>query len=191
MDARRRLGLLLPCLLVMAVGCGRYTIVFEVQEVINTDANNPNDDTTSKMLEVDIVCITPKDAEEHPGIVNETMRADAWFHARDTSDAKIGSISSKRIYALRRGNLGDKRDTKVGEPLLSGRDLPREHSRKIAVQIVHPKASAANARIVIYGRFHAGNAVSKVPPLVIDPPAWGKIIHIKVGRTNLIPASTE
>ena len=59
------------------------------------------------------------------------------------------------------------------------------------MKIEHPKATAANAKIVIYGRFHSGNAVSKVPPLVIDPPAWGKIIHIKVGRTNLISASAD
>lgn len=191
MDVRRRLGLLLPCLLVVAAGCGRYTIVFEVQDVINTDANNSQDDTTSKMLEIDIICLTPEDAEDHPGIANATMRADAWFHARDTNDAKIGTISSKRIYALRRGNSDDKGDTKVGEPLLSGRDYGPEHSRKFEVQITHPKAAAANSKIIIYGRFHAGNAVSKVSPLVIDPPAWDKVIHIKVGRTNLIPASTE
>ena len=191
MDARRRLGLLLPCLLVMAAGCGGYTIVFEVENVINTDANNPMDDTTSKMLEVDIVCLTPKDAEDHPEIVNETMRADDWFHARDTDTAKIGTIGPKRIYALRRGNPGDKRDTKVGEPLLSGRDYGPEHSKKFEVKIKHPKALSANAKIVIYGRYHAGNAVSKVSPLVIDPPSWDKVIHIKVGRTELRLASTE
>lgn len=177
-----RIGWLGLSLIVLLSGCGRYTVTFEVADVINA----PGTDLTREMLDVDIVCMTKKDAENHPEIVNGTMRADAWFKARDSDDPKIGDISAKRIYSLRRGAPGDKRDTLVGESLLSAIDR-QDGLRTTTVKVSHPGFLRGDAALVIYGRFgDLEGRVANTAPLVIQPPpAWNTDLLIKVGRTGM------
>jgi len=174
------LGLSLVVLLL--TGCGHYTVTFEVADVINA----PGSDLTREMLDVDIICMTKKDAEHHPEIINGTLRADTWFKARDTDDPKIGDIPAKEIFALRRGAPGDKRDTLVGEPLLSAIDR-KDGQRTTTVKITHPGFLHSEAALVIYGRFaDAEGKVANTPPLVIQPPpGWHTDLLVKVGRTDM------
>jgi hypothetical protein len=183
MDARVRNRLLcvgLP-LVVLLSGCGNYTITFEVADVINAWG----DDVTREMLDVDILCLTKKDAENHPEIVQKTMRADEWFKARDDDAPKIGDIPAKRICALRRGKAGDKRDTLVGEALLSARDR-EDGGNTTTVHVTHPQFLNGESALVIYGRFSSPTGIASTPPLVIQPPPrWDTDILIKVGRTDM------
>jgi len=185
MDARVRnrvwwLGLPLALLL---SGCGNYTITFEVADVINAWG----DDVTREMLDVDIVCMTKTDAENHPEIIQKTLRADEWFKARDEDAPQIGNIPAKRIYALRRGGAGHKRDTLRGESLLSARDR-EDGGRTTTVPVTHPNFLSGESAIVIYGRFSSPTGIAANPPLVIQPPPrWDTDILIKVGRTDMRP----
>jgi len=184
MDARFRsaaLWLMGMPLLMLLVGCGNYKITFEVADIINAWG----DDVTREMLDVDILCLSKDDAENHPAIVQGTMRADEWFKARDEDDPKIGDIDRKRIYALRRGAVDDKRDTLVGEPLLSARDR-EDGQRTTTVRVSHPQFLNGKSAIVIYGRFSSREGIASTPPEVIQPPpAWRTDLHIKVGKANL------
>ncbi len=183
MDAgiqNRLLWMGLP-LVVMLSGCGNYTITFEVADVINAWG----DDITAEMLDVDIVCLTKKDAENHREIVEKTLRADEWFKARDEDAPKIGDIPAKRIYALRRGEAGDKRDTLVGLPLLSFKDR-KDGLRTTPVRVQHPQYLSGDAAIVIYGRFSSPTGTANAPPVVIQPPpVWDTDITIQVGRKDM------
>jgi hypothetical protein len=180
MNTRSCLPVLAVGLLLVLTGCGHYTIVFEVSDVINTDANNADDDTTRQMLAADIVCLTKEDAENHKEIVNRTMRADKWFAARDQGNEGL-TIDAERIYALRPGDRSTY-DTRVGDALLS---FLEGRQRQVKVLIQHPQPFASESRIAIYGRFHRGNGVNNVEPLLIEPPAWDHQILIKVGRTSM------
>jgi len=173
-------------LVLVLTGCGHYTIVFEVEEVINTDANNPGDDRTRDQLAVDIVCLTKEDVRNHREIANGTMRAKAWFAARDRDNEKI-TIAAERIYALRPGERSAY-DTPVGDSLLSVRESGKS---RIEVSIHHPQSLVSAAWIAIYGRFHRGHEVSNVEPLLIKPPTWDKEILVKVGRTTMTPLGTR
>ena len=86
-------------LVALLAGCGNYRITFEAADVINAWG----EDITREDLDVDVLCLSSDDVKNHPEIVNGTMRSDEWFKARDEVDHKIGDISPKRIYALRRG----------------------------------------------------------------------------------------
>ena len=186
MDARARnrvLWVTLP-LIALLTGCGNYTITFEVADVINAWG----DDVTREMLDVDILCLSKSDVEKHPEIVNGTMRADEWFKARDDVDHKIGDISPKRIYALRRGGAGDKRDTLLTEALLSAKDR-QDGRRTTTVKVQHPQFLNGESAIVIYGRFSSQTGVAKAPPLVIQPPGSKNEIIIKVGKAGMSVAS--
>jgi hypothetical protein len=168
-------------LIALLSGCGRYTIAFEAADVINAWG----DDVTREMLDVDIVCLTKKDAENHPEIVQKTLRADEWFKARDEDAPKIGDIPAKRIYALRRGEAGDKRDTLVGEALLSAKDR-EDASRTTTVRVTHPDWLSGESALVIYGRFSSPTGIAPTPPLVIQPPPhWNTDIRIQVGRRDM------
>ena len=85
MDAiiRKRVSWVGLALIMMLSGCGNYQITFEVADVINA----PGTDLSGEMLDVDIVCLTKKDIENHPEIVQKTMRANEWFEARDEDAA--------------------------------------------------------------------------------------------------------
>ncbi|MBU0640941.1 MAG: hypothetical protein KKB50_18925 [Planctomycetes bacterium] len=171
-------------LLLVLSGCGQYSVTFEVSEVINTDLAQPDNDRTSDMLDVDVVCLTKKEAEKFPNVVNGSMRADAWFAARDRDE--LGVIDRGHIYALRRGEREDRHDTLVGPPLLSGRVMEKGASWKREVKVQHAQSLSGESAIVIYAKFHEGSAVARVAPLVVKPPPrWQKNIVVKVGRTNL------
>jgi hypothetical protein len=168
-------------LTVLVTGCGNYTITFEVADVINAWG----EDITAEMLDVDIVCLSKKDAERHPGIVNGTVRAAEWFKARDEDSAEFGDISPKRIFALRHGAAGDKRDTLVGLPLLSFKDR-KDGLRTTSVRVKHPQPMSSESAIVIYGRFSEQMGIARTAPCVIQPPpAWHKDIHVHVGRKDM------
>jgi hypothetical protein len=169
----------LPLLLLLA-GCGNYKITFEVADIINTW----NGDNTREELCVDILCLSKDDAKNHPEIVNGTMRADEWFKALDEVDHRIGDISPKRIYALRRGGAGDRRDTLLDTSLLSFVDRD-DGLRTTTVKVHHPKHLSGEAAIVIYGRFVSPTGVAKAPPLVIQPPGAKDEILIKVGKKGM------
>ena len=99
MFTRNTLRIATGLLVAVLAGCGKYTVTFEVGDVINAHG----DDASRTMLDVDIICLTKEEAERHPEIVNRTMLADAWFKARDTDYAMISDIKPRHIYALRRG----------------------------------------------------------------------------------------
>jgi len=183
MAARIQKGLLwvgLP-LLVLAGGCGNYNITFEVADVINA----PGPDVTREMLDVDILCLTRKEVERHPEIVNGTMRADEWFKARDEDSPRIGDIPPQRIYSLRRGEAGNRRDTLVGPPLLSFVDR-KDGRRTTKVAVHHPAFLNDQSAIVIYGRFSDPTGIAKTPPLVLQPPPrWKTDLKIQVGRRDM------
>ena len=83
MFTRNTLRIATGLLVAVLAGCGKYTVTFEVGDVINAHG----DDASRTMLDVDIICLTKEEAERHPEIVNRTMLADAWFKARDTDYA--------------------------------------------------------------------------------------------------------
>jgi hypothetical protein len=167
-------------LVVLLVGCGNYRITFEAADVINAWG----EDITREDLDVDVLCLSSNDVKNHPEIVNGTMRSDEWFKARDEVDHKIGDISPKRIYALRRGAQGDSRDTLLGPSLLSFVDR-RDGHRTTTVKVNHPNWLSGEAAIVIYGRFSSPTGVAQVPPLVVQPPGGKDDITIKVGRKGM------
>lgn len=171
---------MLPLALLLA-GCGNYTITFEVADVINAWG----EDVTREMLDVDIVCLTKKDADRHPSIVNGAMQADEWFNARDKDPQKIGDISPKQIYALRRGGPTAKNDTLIGESLLSAKDR-QDGQRTTVVKVNHPQPFNDEAAIVIFGRFSSQMGIAKVQPLVIRPPGMKTKLLIKVGKQSMV-----
>lgn len=184
MSARRRGSVMLAAGMLsigMLTGCGGYTLTFEVSDVINAWG----EDVTREMLDVDIVCLTAKQAEDHPELVRGTMKSNQWFKARDTDAASISDIGPRQIYALRRGGADQGRDTLMGEALLSARD--RDDGRRITVlKIKHPQPGKAESAFVIYGRFSDRDGVARTSPLVIQPPpTWKDEILIKVGRQNM------
>lgn len=183
MNAMRRGCLLLAGFLSIGVmtGCSGYTLTFEVADVINAWG----EDVTREMLDVDIVCLTQKQAENHPELVRGTMKSNQWFEARDADAASIGDIGPRQIYALRRGGPDDGRDTLKGLALLSGRDRD-DGGRMTVVKITHPQPGKAESAIVIYGRFSDRDGVARTSPLVIQPPpTWKDEILIRVGRQNM------
>lgn len=179
--ARSRVSWVILPLVGVLVGCGNYTITFEVADVINA----PTSDMSREMLDVDILCLSKRDAENHPEIVNGTMRADEWFETRDEVDHRINDISPGRIYALRRGSAEDKRDTLCGAALRSAIDRD-DDLRTTTVKINHPEYLRSESAIVIYGRFgDESGGVAKMPPLVIQPPGTNDQIFIEVGRKGM------
>lgn len=169
-------------LAVWAVGCGRYTVRFEVADVINAWG----EDLTRSQLDVDIVCVTSDVAEKLPELADGRLRSDEWFRLRDTNDAKLAPIPASRIYALRRGRSSEY-DTWCGDSLLSARDR-QDGGNTSEVRIRHPQPGNRHAAIVIYGRFNAQTGLAKTAPVVIQPPpGWldDDEILIKVGRTSL------
>ena len=184
MDARARSRvswMILPLIGALLTGCGNYTITFDVADVINA----PTTDLSREELQVDILCLTTDDIEQHPEIVSGTMPADEWFKARDELDQRISDISPERIYALRVGGAEDQRDTLCGAALQS--TIDREDGlRTITVKVHHPQGLSSESAIVIYGRFGAeSGGVARTPPLVIQPPGTNDQIIIKVGRKDL------
>ncbi len=59
---RTKTGWTVPFLAIWLLGCGNYTVIFRVQDVINTGGRGDNH---AKLLDVDRVCLAPSDAEEH------------------------------------------------------------------------------------------------------------------------------
>lgn len=175
------LGLVLG--LAVSTGCGgKYQVSFEVADVINAWG----DDNTQEQLDVDVICLTKKDAQKHPEIVGRTVRSDEWFTMRQQESAKIADIPASQIYALRAGGSAG-RDTLVGPPLLSAVNR-RDGSRSTTIAIKHPEPGNDSAAIVIFGRFNGRNGMAKSDAVIIQPPpgAFAKSdIHIKVDRTGM------
>jgi hypothetical protein len=163
-------------------GGGKYTIQFEAADVINA----PGNDLSREELDIDILTITPAEAEKYPDIVNKTMRSSDWFAARDANDAKIGGIDPNHIYALRRGSGDARRDRQLGAPLISLID--RADKAPVTVNVEHPNPGEAKSALVIYGRFRTMDGMAATPPLVISPAPRmksGETINIRVGRTDM------
>ncbi|MGD8450404.1 MAG: hypothetical protein PVJ57_01180 [Phycisphaerae bacterium] len=169
----------MAALLLGGVGCGHYTITFQVEDVINDGGKG---DSAAEQLNVDVVCLTKKDAADFPELADGTWWSRDWFAARDQNDQRLRKLD-KRIFALRNGQPGP-HDTLKGPPLVSGRRTDR-HEFSISFQ--HPQSLASESAIVIYGRFHDGKGgILNTQPVLIHPlPAWDKEIVIGVGRTGL------
>lgn len=157
-------------------GCnGNYTISFHAADIINA----PGNDLTREELEVDVVVLTPKEADRYPQLLDGTVRSAAWFTARDQNSAEFAAIPADQIHALRRGNPNNSRDRLVGPPLLSLVD--RSDQRPVEVEVDHPNPGNDNAAIVIFGRFRDMNAMAKTPPVIIQPPpGWGKDKELEI-----------
>ena len=168
----------------LTTGCGgKYTINFEVADVINA----PGNDLSREELDVDILCLTKKEAAEFKAVVNKTMRSDEWFQKRDTEDSSLSLIDEAHLYALRRGNNSERRDVLLGPSLISFNDR-RDGQRTLTYNIEHSEPGDADAAIVIYGRFRGQSGIARNEPIVIQPPpSFGKdkAITIRVGRTDM------
>lgn len=175
------LGLVLA--LGASTGCGgKYEVTFEVADVINAWG----DDNTQEQLDVDIVCLTKKDAEKHADLVGRTIRSDDWFTMRQQESAKIADIPASQIYALRAGSAAG-RDTHSGPPLLSAVNR-RDGGRTTTVAIRHPEPGNDSAAIIIFGRFNAKAGMAKTDAVMIQPPPGAfasSAIRIKVDRTGM------
>jgi len=182
MDAKLRnrlLGLMGLPVVMLLCSCGRYTITFEVADVINA----PRGDQSAEMLDVDIVCVTKQDAQSHPEIVEGRLRAAEWFNHRDEDNV---NIKAERIYALRAGDARPESDTLKGEPLLGAKDR-KDAQRATSVRVHHPQCFSSKSAIVIYGRFQSKEGgIANQRPLVIQPlPLWKKELRVKVGREGM------
>lgn len=183
---RTKLGWTVPFLSFLMLGCGNYTVTFRVATALNTGGLG---ESNAEMLDVDIVCLTPADAERYPGIANGSTRSRAWFLARQKSGTENISSLKKRLYALRgdAGELyGKYSDTRKGDAL-----RPGEGSR--TVEIKHPKALSKNSVLLIYGRFQDGKGgLMDADPIVIQPPPkWKTDVVIEVGATGLVRIEEE
>lgn len=163
------------------VGCGNaYKVSFEVSDVINAWG----DPATRDQLDVDILTLTSDEAKGHPTIVSGAMRSDEWFAARESNDPKIAGIAKTHIYAFRRGGAGDRNDTLMGPPLVSGRDA--RAGQTVTVEVKHPQRGNGDAAIVIFGRFNERVGLSKSAPLVIKPPPrWTDELIIRIGPRDM------
>ena len=179
MEVARMRGVLSGFLLLVLVGCGRYEITFQVEDVINDGGRG---DAASEMLDVDVVCLTKSDAKDFPELAEGTMWSKEWFAARDQQEQKLRKLN-KRVYALRSGSAGPN-DTLMGPPLVSGRFTEQD---EVKVRIRHSQSLSSQSAIVIFGRFHDGQGGLKNtrPVLIQPPPAFDKEIIIGVGRAEM------
>jgi len=170
--------------LLLVTGCGNYRITFELNDIINAGAS----DARREQLDVDIVCVTKRDAEALPGLNMGAITCAQWFQWRDHDDQKIAHIPGSRIYSLRSGDAGS-RDTLCGPPLQSPVDS-REAKRQVLVKNVHhPEFLNEESAIVIFGRFTMPENAGKIPPVVVKPPpGWLKDnnLVIAVGRDRMV-----
>lgn len=184
---RHRAILWTPPILLAALssGCGSYKITFNVNEIINA---TPGDDNSRDRLDIDIVCLTKKNAELHPDIVNGQLRSDQWFKARQgEGSTSLGDFSRNQIHALRGKDLAMYKkytpDTRAGDPLTPVAD-GGEKTR--VVNFTHPGWGSSDAAIVVYGRFTRGGKLYPSNPVVIKPlPKWNTDIVIDVGARTL------
>lgn len=172
--------------LVVLLGCGKtYEIRFDLEDVVNQYGEQAAQRTG---LRVDILCLTPEEAEANPGVANGSMLADAWFAARNQRDSGgIAKIDPGHIYALREGAPDDQWDRLLGPSLLSREDAGSDVNRNPTFPIKH-EDPGGGAKIVVYAGFTdaAGQGWAKNRPLVIDPPGWGKReIRIAVGKKSI------
>jgi hypothetical protein len=167
----------------LASGCGNYTIVLRVADIINA----PGDDGSRQRLDIDIVCLSKTDADRHPDVANGGMRSDAWFKARMGMGAAIGDLGRK-VHALRLQEGEDYKkygnDTVIGGPLSSVAD---KGDKELTVRVNHSGWASGQAAIVIYGRFHDGKRglLATEPVVVRPPPAWNTKVVVSVERTRL------
>lgn len=166
-----------PVLLICLTGCSKYTVQFEVGDVINAWGG----EGTRNALDVDIFCMTPGDMKTFPQIADRTLTSDAWFKMRDERDARL---PARQIYSLRSGGAGDMPDTFKGAPLASARDAA-DGKRVIEIQIEHPNVDTwgGNARIAIFGRWNDRVGLRKAAALVVKPKGFDKnVIRVAVDR---------
>lgn len=170
--------------LLLATGCGNYRITFELNDIINAGAS----DARREQLDVDIVCVTPRDAEALPGLNTGAITCARWFELRDRQDPAVAPIPGSRIYSLRSGESGP-RDALRGPPLQSPVDSRDAKSQVLVKDVHHPDFLNEDSAIVIFGRFTMPENAGKIPPVVIKPPpGWLKGNHliISVGRDRLV-----
>jgi hypothetical protein len=163
-------------------GCGKYTVRFQVEDVINDGGKG---DAAAEQLDVDIVTVTKADAKDFPELLDGAWRSKDWFAARDKGDPKIRKLESrKHIIALCKGKP-DPEITRLGDPLLSGR---RTNQKEVMLKVPHPESLAGESAFVVFGRFHDGQGgILDARPVVIHPlPAWNMDIVINVGRTSMV-----
>lgn len=169
--------------LLCGTGCGNYTITFDLSDVINAYG----DDNTRTALDVDIVCLSPKEADKYPEIINKTMTSDEWFRLRSEKSARLANIDPAHIYALRAGDKSANDELK-GPPLQSPRDT-RDKATSVTVKgISHSSYTNGKSAIVIYAAFGSREGPAKVAPIVLQPPpqwAKGNQLHIRVDRIGM------
>ena len=181
---RTKIGWTVPFLAIWLLGCGNYTVTFQVSGPINTGGRGDNNE---EMLVIDIVCLTPADAERYPNIANGSMRSKAWFSARQKLPGaeNISSLKPDRIMSLRREGDQYTRDKLApGGPILPT-SVGGASTRTIEVH--HSKALSKKSVLLIYGRFQddKGGMADTDPIRIQPPPSWNTDIVIEVGRTQL------
>ena len=179
MEVAEMRSVLSMCLLLVLVGCGKYEIAFQVEEVINDGGQG---DSAREMLDVDVICLTKADAQDFPELAEGTMWSKEWFSARDLHEQKLRKLE-KQVYSFRSGKRGP-HDTLMGPPLVSGRDTDRD---RVVLSVRHKQALSGDSAIIILGRFHDGRGgLMNTRPVVIRPlPSMDKEIIIGVGRTEM------
>jgi hypothetical protein len=173
-------------------GCGPYTIEFRVQDVINA----PGDELSRQMLDVDIVCLSPSEAERHPDIASGQMRSDVWFKARRGDGVSISDIPADQVYSFRGLREHDQMyvnytsDTRKRGPLVPVLD---GGERVVTVDVEHPTPGKKDSVLLIFGRFHDGRGgLLPTDAVRISPsPKAESKITVDVGKRNLTLISAE
>ena len=145
-------------------GCSKYTITFEVENVINTGGGP---ETEAEQLDVDIVCLSKGDADgKFRSLVENRVLTDQWFKERDERRGDFSELGSRRIFALRSGSK-DSFDTRLDAPLVPGKFAAQKER---VVTILHLAGLDANSAIVVFGRFKdAKGGLRKTPPVIVRP----------------------
>ncbi|MCH7873159.1 MAG: hypothetical protein IID33_15800 [Planctomycetes bacterium] len=188
---RTKLGWMVPFLLICTLGCGNYTVTFRIQEVINTGDRG---DSYAKLLDIDIICLTPSDAKDNPSLARGAIGARAWFLSRENKGGEKITLDADRIYALR-GLKSDvagtvsvydnyTADKRIDAPLRSVRD---GGEAELNYKVHHPRFNSNDAVLLIYGRFHDGKGglVDNAPMRLSPPPKWKTHVIVDVGRKRL------
>ena len=187
-----RLGWTIPFLAIGLLGCGNYTVIFKVQDVINTGGRG---DTYAKLLDIDIVCLAPSDAEDNPRLARGSIGSAAWFLSREQgAGGENITLEACRIFALRGSKSTQPNEVSIYDDYSDDTPLDRPlrgvsdgGAAELDYKIHHPHFNSDKSVLLIYGRFHDGQGGLKDnAPIRISPPKkWNTDVIVKVGRERL------
>lgn len=173
----------------LSVGCGgpkTYDLYFELSDPIN--APDSSDPRNHKPLVVEVVCMTPTDAEDYPMMLNGGWQSATWFDKRgNTADPELGKLLP-RIHGF--GSCQG--SNRLGDALISPSDMGGQ-PRVGPFSVTHPEPDKDASAIVVYARFIGDGKLMPTSPVIIPlkQPMSGPggvpsgKINIKVGATSI------